>query len=70
MERSKSAFLRVLFGLIVSGCASDGKIEPERVSSTSDGGTAVSSSTMSGGEAAASTPTNPPTSTNIDRIAS
>jgi hypothetical protein len=70
MERSKRAFLMTLFGLIVSGCASDGKMEPESVSSTSDGGTAVSSSTMSSREAAVSRSTSPSITTDMDRVAS
>src|SRR6476659_9220333 len=46
-----------LFGLIVSGCASDGSMESsstESSSSTSGGGAAVSSPTSSGGAAAES----------------
>jgi hypothetical protein len=70
MERSKSACWMLLTGLIVSGCASDGKIEPESVSSTFDGGTAVSGSTTSGRQASISTSPSPATSTNLDRIAS
>ena len=70
MNRRKRACWLMLFGLTVSGCASDGKMEPERVSSTFDGGTVVSTSTMSGAQASVSTPTSPSTSTNLDRIAS
>jgi len=44
-----------LFGLIVSGCASDGSMESSNSeSSTSGGGAAVSSPTASGGAAAES----------------
>jgi len=44
-----------LFGLIVSGCASDGSMESSSSeSSTSGGGAAVSSPTSSGGVAAES----------------
>jgi len=81
MERSKRAFLMTLFGLVVSGCASDGKMEPESVSSTFEGGTAVSSSTTSGRGAAVSSSTTSggqsavsssasPIVTDMDRIAS
>src|SRR6476469_3092003 len=48
-----------LFGLIVSGCASDGKMESSSSeSSTSGGGAAVSSPTSSGGGAVESSSMN------------
>jgi len=55
----RSALWIMLFGLIVSGCASDGNIESSSSgSSTSGGGAAVSSPTSPGGAAAESSPMN------------
>lgn len=48
MNRFRTAFWIMAFGLIVSGCASDGKMES---SSTSGGEAVVSNSTTSAGEA-------------------
>lgn len=61
MDRFMNAFGIILFGFIVSGCASDGMMESSGsgASTSSGGGTAVSSS------ANASSPTK-----NIDRVAS
>ena len=49
--------LMTFFGLIVAGCASDGKMESSGSSSTADGGAAVSSPAMSGVAATESNPT-------------
>jgi len=55
----RSALWLMVFGLIVSGCASDGNIESSSSgSSTSGGGAAVSSPTSPGGAAAESSSMN------------
>jgi hypothetical protein len=65
----RSALWITLFGLIVGGCASDGKMESSSSgSSTSGGGAAISSPTSSGGAAAESSSMNKPNSSN-SRIA-
>ena len=65
----RSALWTMLFGLIVSGCASDGKMESSGSgSSTSGGGAVVSRPTSSGGVAAESSSMHQSSSTN-SRIA-
>ena len=55
----RSALWIMMFGLIVSGCASDGNIESSSSgASTSGGGAAVSSPTSPGGAAAESSSMN------------
>ena len=65
----RSALWTMLFGLIVSGCASDGNMESSSSgSSTSDGGAAVSSPKSSGGAVAEPSSKNQPNSS-TSRIA-
>ena len=55
--------LITVFGLIVGGCASDGKMQPSGdSSSTAGGGAAVSSPAMAGAAATESSATSPTTS--------